>query len=103
VGQYLTQVDATIGASSLVDAAVEARARREAANLLERNDSEAIVAAVEETLHRCGAGCTDLSTPVVIDDPELLRRVLVLRELDREAARLRATPRAARPGEIARN
>lgn len=54
--------------------------------MLERaNDSE-ITAAVGEVLQRCGAGCTDLTSAAVISDPTLLRRVLVLQQLDKAAA-----------------
>jgi len=58
--------------------------------MLERLDDSEILAAVEHTLQQCGPGCTDVATPIVIDDPALLRRVLVLYQLDLAATRERA-------------
>jgi hypothetical protein len=58
--------------------------------MLERHDGAEIGKAVEHTLRQCGPGCTDLATPVVIDDPALLRRVLVLYQLDQAAERAHA-------------
>jgi hypothetical protein len=58
--------------------------------MLERLDDSQILAAVEHTLQQCGPGCTDVATPIVIDDPALLRHVLVLYQLDLAATRARA-------------
>jgi hypothetical protein len=65
------------------------RAERAVATMLEAARPEDIEAAVEHALSVCGPGCTDLSTPLVMRDKELLRRVLVLSDLDKrvEAAR----------------
>lgn len=60
-------------------------AERAAARMMEAGGSGEIARAVEHTLRRCGSGCTDLSTARVTGDPVLLRRVLVLYELDRAA------------------
>ena len=87
-GAYLAQLDAF--KPRLAEAAAEQRARQAATDMLERFDDSQILAAVEQTLQQCGPGCTDLATPIVIDDPALLRRVLVLYQLDQEATRARA-------------
>ena len=63
--------------------------------MLERaNDSE-ITAAVGEVLERCGAGCTDLTSTAVISDAKLLRRVLVLQQLDSGAGSASTTRKGA--------
>ena len=53
------------------------------------NIIEEIESAVDRALRACGPGCTDLATPLVMSNKELLRRVLVISDLDRrvEAAR----------------
>ncbi len=86
---YMAQVDAAIK-PRLADAAAEQQARQRAIDMLERFDDDEILAAVERTLEQCGPGCTDLATPIVIDDQDLLRRVLVLYQLDQAATRARA-------------
>ena len=85
--QYLARLDATIGQSVANHDAAERAARQSVTKLLEAYDPDTIENAVTETLRACGPGCTDLSTPIVIRDPELLRRVLLIHELDRESAR----------------
>jgi hypothetical protein len=86
-GAYMAQLDAS--KASLAEAAAEQQARQAATDMLERFEPNEIAAAVEHTLRRCGPGCTDLATPIVIDDPDLLRRVLVLYQLDQAATRAR--------------
>jgi len=81
-GAYLAQLDSAFK-PRLAEAAAEQRARQAATDMLERFDDREILAAVEHTLQQCGSGCTDVATPIVIDDPALLRRVLVLYQLDR--------------------
>ena len=88
-GTYLAQLDSAFK-PRLAEAAAEQRARQAATDMLERFDDSQILAAVEHTLQQCGPGCTDVATPIVIDDPALLRRVLVLYQLDQEATRARA-------------
>jgi hypothetical protein len=88
-GAYMAQLDAAFK-PRLVDAAGENQARQRAVDMLERFDDREITAAVAHTLRQCGAGCTDLATPIVIDDPELLRRVLVLYQLDRVGSGVRS-------------
>jgi hypothetical protein len=89
-GAYMAQLDAAMK-PRLADAAAETQARQAVTDMLERFDGNEIRAAVDHALQQCGPGCTDLATPVVIDDPDLLRRVLVLYELDQAATRARDT------------
>jgi hypothetical protein len=88
-GSYMAQLDAAYK-PRLAEAAAEQQARQAATDMLERFDSNEIRAAVEHTLQQCGPGCTDLATPIVINDPDLLRRVLVLYQLDRAATTARS-------------
>jgi hypothetical protein len=87
-GNYFEQLDAAFK-PRLADAAAEQKARERATDMLERFDDTEIRAAVEHTLEQCGPGCTDLATPIVIEQPELLRQVLVLYQLDQVATRAR--------------
>ena len=89
-GAYLAQLDAAF-APRLAEAAAQQQARQAATDMLERFEPGEIHAAIEHTLEKCGPGCTDLATPFVITDPDLLRRVLVLYQLDQAATRARAT------------
>ena len=88
-GAYVAQLDSAFK-PRMAEAAAEQRARQAATDMLERFDDSQILAAVEYTLQQCGPGCTDLATPIVIDDPALLRHVLVLYQLDLAATRARA-------------
>jgi hypothetical protein len=88
-GAYLSQLDAA-HQPRLAEAAAEQQARQAATDMLERSEANEILAAVQHTLQQCGPGCTDLATPIVIDDPVLLRHVLVLYQLDQAAMRARA-------------
>ena len=88
-GGYMAQLDAAYKAR-LADAAAEQQARQRAADMLERFDGAEIDEAVAHTLRQCGPGCTDLATPIVIEDPELLRHVLVLYQLDRVGSGVRS-------------
>ena len=89
-GQYLAALDEAIGARAVSSDTAERTARQSVTNMLEAYDPIAIESTVAETLRACGEGCTDLSTPIVIRDTELLRRVLTLHELDRISAQARA-------------
>ena len=88
-GAYFAQLDAAFK-PSMAQAAAQQRAQDAATGMLERFEAGEIRAAVEHTLQQCGPGCTDMATPIVIDDPDLLRRVLVLYQLDQAATRARA-------------
>jgi len=88
-GAYMAQLDAAVK-PRLIDAATEQQARLRATDMLERFEGTEIRAAVAHMLEQCGSGCTDLATPIVIDQPELLRHVLVLYQLDQAAAEARA-------------
>src|SRR5262245_62035792 len=88
-GAYMAQLNAAYK-PRLADAAAERSARQRAALMLEQLDDAEIREAVAFTLQQCGPGCTDLATPIVIEDPELLRQVLVLYQLDQAAAQSRA-------------
>ena len=89
-GAYFATLDAAYQ-GRLVDPAAEQRAQRGATAMLERFQPSEIREAVDYTLRQCGPGCTDLATPVVIDDPELLRHVLVLYQLDQPDVRERTS------------
>ena len=97
--EYLARLDATVGERVANSAAIEAAARRAVTDMLEAYEPVTIENVVADTLRRCGPGCTDLSTPIVIRDPELLKRVLLLHELDRIAAR--SLPSATKPDRVA--
>jgi hypothetical protein len=88
-GGYMAQLDAAFK-PRLADAAAEQQARTGATDMLERGNAGEIQAAVEHTLEQCGPGCTDLATAIVIRDPALLRKVLVLYQLDQAATQNRA-------------
>ena len=97
-GQYLAALDAEIGQRATNSDTAERTARQSVTNMLESYDPVAIEKTVAETLDACGDRCTDLSTPIVIGDTELLRRVLTLHELDRlwaASQRRAATPPVA--------
>jgi hypothetical protein len=79
---HLERIEAAIRPQAAITEARQAAAEREAARLLARQETGEIEAAVEHTLERCGGGCTDISMRQVVSDPVLLRRVLVLHELD---------------------
>jgi len=99
-GQYLARLDAAIGQNATNSDAAQHAARQTVTNMLEAYDPNQIENAVTATLRECGPGCTDLSTPIVIRDAELLKRVLILHELDKASARTRAAgvePIAASP------
>ena len=81
-GAYLAQLDSAFK-PRLAEAAAEQRARQAAIDMLERLDDSEILAAVEHTLQQCGPGCTDVATPIVIDDPE---KLLDWRDADRAIA-----------------
>ena len=91
--RYIAQLDEAFKNRPL-DADAEARAQQNATAMLERFEPTEIRAAVEQTLRECGPGCTDLAMPIVVDDPELLRRILVLYQLDQHGAKLAAAAAA---------
>jgi hypothetical protein len=91
---YLVRLDTAIGQRLPNGDAAERQARQAVTDMLERYDPAAIEDMVAETLHACGSGCTDLSTPIVIRDPEFLRRILLLHELDRMSTRTRGRERS---------
>ena len=83
---HLEKIERSMSDTGLATVARQARAEREASALLERGNQEAIDAAVASVLRSCGSGCTDLSTATIARDPELLRGVLILHELDEAVA-----------------
>jgi hypothetical protein len=95
-GAYMAQLDAAFK-PRLADAADEQQARQRAIDMLERFDGNEIDNAVAHTLRQCGPGCTDLATPIVIDNPVLLRHVLVLYQLDQASSKARATAANTEP------
>ena len=88
-GSYMAQLDAAFK-PRLADAAAQQQARDRAVAMLERLDDAEISQAVAHTLQQCGPGCTDLATPIVIEDPELLRQVLLLYQLDQVGSEVRS-------------
>jgi hypothetical protein len=81
----IERIEAAVRPQADVTEARQAAAERVAARMLVRRDEDEIAAAVRLTLERCGGGCTDISTSTVLADAPLLRRVLVLHELDQQA------------------
>lgn len=81
----IERIEAAVRPQADVTEARQAAAERVAARMLVRRDEDEIAAAVRLTLERCGGGCTDISTSTVMADAPLLRRVLVLHELDQQA------------------
>ena len=86
---HLRRIEAAVRPQATTSGARERFAERAAIQMLTRSDRAEIATAVRETLSRCGPGCTDISTGDITDDDVLLRRVLVLYYLDREALRIR--------------
>ena len=82
---HLARLEAALAASAHVSEARQLQAERAAGAMIEMRPQSEIVSAIDYTLRRCGSGCTDLSTQRIARDPILLRRVLVLYELDRAA------------------
>ena len=91
-GAYMAHLDAAFK-PRLADAAAQQQARQRAVEMLERFDDAEIREAVTHTLQQCGPGCTDLATPIVIEDRDLLRQVILLYQLD-------LVSRGARPAAI---
>jgi hypothetical protein len=94
---YLERLDAQISKQTPIVSEQRSDAERAATVLLDSGRQEQIEAAVDHALKACGSGCSDLSTPLVMRNQELLRRVLVLADLDTkvETARRGATAPAA--------
>jgi hypothetical protein len=100
-GQYLAALDNQLGQRATDSDSIEQSARQSVTNMLEDYDPIAIEKTVAETLRACGQGCTDLSTPIVIRDTELLRRVLTLHEIDRLSTASRDAKRSVAGGRAA--
>jgi hypothetical protein len=92
---HLARLESALAGQAQVSEARQREAQLGASAMLEAEREHEIVEAIEYTLGRCGSGCTDLSTRRVARDPILLRRVLVLYELDRAATRRDAAVGAA--------
>ena len=92
----LAQLDRSITARTASAPTSRDHAEAAAEAMLERANESEITAAVGDVLERCGAGCTDLTSAAVISDATLLRRVLVMQQLD-DTAKAAA---AARDGSI---
>lgn len=84
-GSHLARIEAAVGSQTAVTDARQFAAERAAAGIIERQERGEIAAAIAHTLAVCGAGCTDISTARIVSDAILLRRVLVLYELDKAA------------------
>jgi hypothetical protein len=86
---YLERLDAQIGETAPIASEYRIRAERAVDAMIANGRHEDIESAVDRALRACGPGCTDLATPLVMGNKELLKRVLVISDLDRrvEAAR----------------
>jgi len=86
---YLERLDAQIGETAPIASEYRIRAERTADAMIENGQREEMESAVDRALRACGPGCSDLAMPLVMGNKELLKRVLVLSDLDRrvEAAR----------------
>ena len=82
---HLVRIEAAVSSQIAVTDARQIAAERAAAGMIERGERGEITAAIAHTLDLCGAGCTDISTARIVSDAILLRRVLVLYELDKAA------------------
>ena len=87
---HLRRIEAAVRPQTGTSQARERSAESAANQMLARRDGQEIATAVRQTLSRCGHGCTDISTENVTADEVLLRRVLILYYLDREARRIGA-------------
>jgi hypothetical protein len=94
---YLERLDAQIVETAPIASDYRTRAERAAAALIDNGQPEEIESAVERALQACGSGCTDLSTPLIMGDKELLRRVIVLADLDRRVEAARAIAAGSAP------
>ena len=94
---YLERLDAQIGETAPIASEYRTRAERTADTMIENGRPEDIEAAVDRALRACGSGCTDLSTPLVLKDPRLLKRVLVISDLDRRVEAARSLATGSRP------
>jgi hypothetical protein len=96
-GEYLDRIDAamTPGLESTIE--MQERALRAASDMLEHERTDEIEAAVDYTLRKCGHRCVDLTTPIIVDNLDLLKGVLILYELDKLATESRAAGDAATP------
>jgi hypothetical protein len=81
----LAKLDRSLAAHEGANGSTRAVAEAAASAIIERGGSNEIGAAVTEVLARCGAGCTDVTSTAIVEDAALLRRVLVIHELDRAA------------------
>ena len=104
-GDYLDRIEANMIHSLETTEENQERALRAASDMLEYERTEEIEAAVGHTLRQCGPSCTDLATPIVIDDRDLLKGVLILYQLDKFSTASRTAngvPPSARAPETAR-
>ena len=90
---HLRRIEAAVRPQVTTTNARESSADSAAIQMLARGNREEIATAVRQTLSRCGPGCTDISTKDVTADDLLLRRVLVLYYLDREARGVKGNSR----------
>jgi len=82
---HLERVEAAIRPQAAVSGARQAAAEQRTTEMLERREVVEIASAVDYALQMCGAGCNDITTSSITSDAKLLRRVLVLYELDQLA------------------
>lgn len=104
-GDYLDRIEANMIQGLETTEEHQERALRAASEMLEYERTAQIEAAVGHVLRQCGPSCTDLTTPIVIDDPDLLKGVLVLYQLDKFSTASRTAdgaPPSARAPETAR-
>ena len=94
---YLERLDVQVGETAPIASEYRTRAERAVDAMLENGRPEEIESAVDRALRACGPGCTDLSTPLVLGDKDLLRRVLVISDLDRRVEAARGIVTASAP------
>jgi hypothetical protein len=94
---YLERLDAQIGETAPIASEYRTRAERAADTMIENGRREEIESAVDRALRACGPGCTDLSTPLILSNKELLKRVLVISDLDRRVEAARGTATGSSP------
>jgi hypothetical protein len=97
--EALARIDRSIAARGTITPAEQARSEAAVSAILERGQNVEIKRAVDGVLQRCGAGCTDLTSDTIAADPVLLRRVLLLEQLDRS----HDTRRETRSAQVATN
>lgn len=101
---YVKQLDHVARMQGTIDPLVIERAQFFARALAESSSRSRLQEIVDETLNECGQGCFGIGTASVMDDPALLRDVLLIHELNNANARLARVPTrgAVRASDVSR-